>query len=226
MMGGYEGGYPQYHAGYEDRGGHGAGLQWPGGYHGHHHSQGSPTQRYPYYDSRSGYYAHSVSSSQGVTADPGGGSWHEPVSGSRSDSPGPGSGPGGYPAPTASTANMYSCKMQTPPSPQDTKVRPDRREVREELVITLRSLQMEGAAGHPAQYPGYTSCGQSWNNNLPPGHVQNSYSLAHGQPSPLPPGGPQGGPGSAPVPSPLYPWMRSQFGKLPSVLQYCSTAIL
>ena len=129
MMGGYEGGYPQYHAGYEDRGGHGAGLQWPGGYHGHHHSggsAGSPTQRYPYYDSRSGYYAHSVSSSQAVTADPGGGSWHEPVSGSRSESPGPGSGPGGYPAPPSN--NMYSCKMQTPPSPQDTKVRQGREE--------------------------------------------------------------------------------------------------
>ena len=79
---------------------------------------------------------------------------------------------------------------------------------------------MEGGGGsHPAQYPGYSSCGQSWNNNLPPQHVQNSYSLAaHGQPSPLPPGGPQGGPGSAPVPSPLYPWMRSQFGKFDSAL--------
>ena len=80
---------------------------------------------------------------------------------------------------------------------------------------------MEGGAAHPAQYPGgYTSCGQSWNNNLPPGHVQSGYSHSlapHGQPSPLPPGGPQGGPGSAPVPSPLYPWMRSQFGKFPSV---------
>ena len=70
---------------------------------------------------------------------------------------------------------------------------------------------MEGGG----QYPGYMpTCTQSWNNNIPggPGHVQNSYSLAgHGQPSPLPPGGPQGG--QAPVPSPLYPWMRSQFGK-------------
>ena len=124
MMGGYEGGYPQYHAGYEDRGGHGAGLQWPGGYHGHHQGQASPSQRYPYYDSRSGYYAaaHSVSSSQAVSGEAGGGSWHEPVS--RSDSPGPGSGPGGYPAPANSSNNMYSCKMQTPPSPQDTKVRP------------------------------------------------------------------------------------------------------
>ena len=55
MMGGYEAGYQavSYHAGgYEDRG-HGG--QWPG-YHHHHatvaHSQNSPTQRYPYYDSR------------------------------------------------------------------------------------------------------------------------------------------------------------------------------
>ena len=77
-------------------------------------------------------------------------------------------------------------------------------------------FQMEGGG---SQYPGYMpSCTQSWNNNLPGGpgsHVQNSYSLAGhgGQPSPLPPGGPQGGHGQAPVPSPLYPWMRSQFGK-------------
>ena len=129
MMGGYEGGYPQYHAGYEDRGGHGAGsLQWPG-YHGHHHSQGSPTpsQRYPYYDSRTGYYGHSVTSGQAVAGEGGGGSWHEPVSvaGSRADSPGP-----GYPAPAATSANMYnSCKMQSPPSPQETKVREGRRAV-------------------------------------------------------------------------------------------------
>ena len=70
------------------------------------------------------------------------------------------------------------------------------------------------------------NCTQSWNNNIPPGagpgpgggpgHVQNSYALGHGQPSPLPPGpgGPGGPGGQAPVPSPLYPWMRSQFGKL------------
>ena len=83
-------------------------------------------------------------------------------------------------------------------------------------------LQMEGGAGAGPGYPGYMpACTQTWNNNLPgagagAGHVQNSYSLApHGQPSPLPPGpgGPQGGPGQAPVPSPLYPWMRSQFGE-------------
>ena len=60
MMSGYEGGYqsvPGYHAaGYEDRG---HGVQWPG-YHHHHgaaHSQGSPTQRYPYYDSRQVMYS-------------------------------------------------------------------------------------------------------------------------------------------------------------------------
>ena len=79
------------------------------------------------------------------------------------------------------------------------------------MIFDITYLQMEGGG----QYPGYMpTCTQSWNNNIPggPGHVQNSYSLAgHGQPSPLPPGGPQGG--QAPVPSPLYPWMRSQFGK-------------
>ena len=68
------------------------------------------------------------------------------------------------------------------------------------------------------------NCTQSWNNNIPPGagpgggpgHVQNSYALGHGQPSPLPPGpgGPGGPGGQTPVPSPLYPWMRSQFGEL------------
>ena len=107
----------------------------------------------------------------------------------------------------------YSCKMQTPPSPQETKVRGG--EGRRDNELMMKYFQMEGGAAHPGQYPGYSSCGQSWNNNLPPQHVQSGYSLAaHGQPSPLPPGGPQGGPGSAPVPSPLYPWMRSQFGKL------------
>ena len=108
----------------------------------------------------------------------------------------------------------YTCKMQTPPSPQETKVRAGaaRRPLTE---LMMKYFQMEGGAAHPGQYPGYSSCGQSWNNDLPAGHVQSGYSLPpHGQPSPLPPGGPQGGPGSAPVPSPLYPWMRSQFGKL------------
>ena len=45
-------------------------------------------------------------------------------------------------------------------------------------------------------------------------HVGNAYNLSGpGQPSPVPPGGPQGSQGG-PVPSPLYPWMRSQFGKV------------
>ena len=77
-----------------------------------------------------------------------------------------------------------------------------------------------GAPPHPGQYPAYPGgCGQTagpgaWNNNVPNQHLANSYSLAgHGQPSPVPPGGPQGGPQGAAVPSPLYPWMRSQFGK-------------
>ena len=68
-----------------------------------------------------------------------------------------------------------------------------------------------GTVPHPGQYPAYP-CTQppgAWNNNVPSQHLANSYSLAgHGQPSPVPPGGQ-----SAPVPSPLYPWMRSQFGK-------------
>lgn len=71
-----------------------------------------------------------------------------------------------------------------------------------------------GTGPHPGQYPAYP-CTQppgAWNNNVPSQHLANTYSLAgHGQPSPIPPGG-QGGQ-SAPVPSPLYPWMRSQFGE-------------
>ena len=74
-----------------------------------------------------------------------------------------------------------------------------------------------GAPPHPVQYPGYPGCAQApgvgWNNNTPNQHLGNAYGLApHGQPSPVTPGGPQGGQ-SAPVPSPLYPWMRSQFGE-------------
>ena len=63
MMGAYTGpeGYSAYHGGYEEAAARHGGA-WPGGvagagYHHHHHaslahSQGSPTQRYPYYDSR------------------------------------------------------------------------------------------------------------------------------------------------------------------------------
>ncbi len=73
---------------------------------------------------RNGYYAHAPG--QGVTGDPGAGagSWHEPVSGARSDSPGggAGAGTGQYPGQGAGQ-NMYTCKMQGPPSPQETKVR-------------------------------------------------------------------------------------------------------
>ena len=70
--GGYEpGGYGGYHGGYEDTR-HGA-VQWPGagaGYH-HHagaaHSQGSPTQRYPYYDSRCGLHPALLNQTSSVT---------------------------------------------------------------------------------------------------------------------------------------------------------------
>ena len=62
MMGAYTGGpegYGAYHGGYEEAAARHGGA-WPGGvagagYHHHHHAslaQGSPTQRYPYYDSR------------------------------------------------------------------------------------------------------------------------------------------------------------------------------
>ena len=147
VMMGYEGSFPhpQYNNGYEERHARPS-IQWPG-YHGHHHggvehSQGSPTQRYPYYDSRNGYYSHTVATSQGVTSDPGGGSWHEPVSGSRADSPGP-AGAGGPGYPPANSGNMYSCKMQGPPSPQDTKVRREVGQVGRSDISTCRWREEE-----------------------------------------------------------------------------------
>ena len=124
--------YPAHqYAGYPGCGDDTRHQQWPG-YHHHQQLQGSPTQRYPYYDSRlvvftdllprNGYYVHGVAG-QGVGGDPGGGSWHEPVGGSsRADSPSsvPAGVAGTYPG--QGPQAMYSCKMQGPPSPQDTKV--------------------------------------------------------------------------------------------------------
>ena len=84
----------------------------------------------------------------------------------------------------------------------------------------------EGKLGDESQgphaYPPYAPCSQSpggtWTNNVAaqhPGYM----SGAGGQPSPVP-GVPQTGSQTqaqaanpqAPLPSPLYPWMRSQFG--------------
>ena len=66
--------------------------------------------------SRNGYYLHGVSGVAEPVA--GAGSWHEPVSShssvARPDSPSQAS----YQA----QANMYSCKLQGPPSPPETKV--------------------------------------------------------------------------------------------------------
>jgi len=197
-MGGYEagvGGYPTSHPSYPSYPGCGEETrphqQWPS-YPGHHGvQQGSPTQhRYPYYDSRNGYYVHpSAQPGQAVGADAGSGSWHEPVSSgttTRSESPGGVVGASGYPQMTYS-----SCKMTgAPPSPQEPKM----------------EAGVSSPPGPHAQYPGYPGCPQTtpgWNNNLPGQHT--GYMAAHGQPSPVAQG--QG----APVPSPLYPWMRSQF---------------
>lgn len=198
-MTGYEGagGYPGPGHGYPSYPGCGDegrthSQQWPGYSHHTGVQQGSPTQhRYPYYDTRNGYYVH-PSTGQAVTGDPGGGSWHEPVSSvSRADSPGAvGAVGAGAPYPQA----MYSsCKMQGPPSPQEPKM----------------EAGSVPPGPHPAQYPGYVpGCpqGPGWNNNLPGQHSA-GYMAGHGQPSPVPPGGP----GGSSVPSPLYPWMRSQF---------------
>jgi len=176
-------------------------YEW-GQYHPHpHHMQGSPSERYPYYDNRNGYYGGGVE-----------GGWHEPL---------PQAQPGRTgedptqqqqqqqqegvvgPQPYGQQPSMYPCKLQgQPPSPGENK-----------------GISDEGGGGTAAAlpYPGYAPCSQSpgatWNNNVG-GYM--------GQPSPnsqvqggqvTPQGTPQQATPQAPLPSPLYPWMRSQFDR-------------
>jgi hypothetical protein len=194
--------------------------------------QGSPThqqhQRYNYYD-RNGYYVHDAQS------------WHEPVGVSvggaaaagqagpvRPDSPSavamptqpvvppvvaPQSQPHSYPSPSAQPQPpqphhaAYSCKLSAsgaPPSP------------------TQKSEH--------AQYGQYAQCAQPqqpqqqvvYNNNL-----HGAYALTpehqHGQPSPVgAQAQPQNNTAQAQLPSPLYPWMRSQFGKCANATSVCT----
>ena len=213
----------------------------------HQQMQGSPSQRYPYYD-RNGYYQH-----QQQHLDPQ--SWHEPVAAAsaavstgattpgannRSDSPTslsqpqhsfPGATPPGaaqsqtqqagsggpvQPPPQQSQANVnqYSCKLApVPPSPPASETAPSQHQYQQYPC----PLGGQNQAQQPQQ--------AIYNNNLPQ-QVHNTYALTsdHGQPSPVGPGSaggpqntqqPQQAPSTpqAPLPSPLYPWMRSQFGK-------------
>jgi len=173
---------------------------WGVQYQGHPHQQvpgqGSPTERYPYYDNRNGYYGH-----PGGHVDPGG-QWHEPVSGG-SEAAQPREGSPSQMAhhyqPVPGQQGMYPCKMQGgPPSPGEAKLGED--------------------SQGPHVYPPYAPCSQSpggtWTNNVGGQHP----GYMPGQPSPVPGVTQAGAPGpqpqaavQAPLPSPLYPWMRSQF---------------
>ncbi len=133
------------------------------------------------------------------------------------------------PPPQTSGVNQYSCKLAAgtatgPPSPTQQQ----------------QQQKTEPQQQQQHQYQQYqcpiTPQSQVYNNNLPPQH--NTYGLNEVQPSPVSGqgggggngagggpggGGPGGGPPQqqppqAPLPSPLYPWMRSQFGKLMSLL--------
>jgi len=182
---------PQVYPGYE---GDPRQQQWlPYQHQGHHTvpGQGSPTDRYPgYYDNRSGYYGH-----------PGQEGWHEPLPGAvpREGSPGMGHH---YPVPPGQP--MYPCKMQGgPDSPGEAKA-------------------SEEAPHYPSAAPPYAPCSQSpgaqaaWSSNLGgPAAPHAGYMApdtghpspqAHAAGAPQPQATPQ-----APLPSPLYPWMRSQF---------------
>ena len=86
----------------------------------------------------------------------------------------------------------------------------------------------EGGGGVVPPHPGYAPfapCSQSpggtWNNNVggayiphpSPSAVAGGGGGGGGGPPVTPQGTPQQPPPQAPQPSPLYPWMRSQFGE-------------
>ena len=82
-----------------------------------------------------------------------------------------------------------------------------------------KGLPDEGG-GAPLTYPAYAPCSQSpgatWNNNVAGGAGymgQHSPSQVPQGAQVTPQGTPQQGTPQAPLPSPLYPWMRSQFGE-------------
>jgi len=201
---------PQVYPGYEGGGGGGdpRQQQWvPYQHQGGHHQlpgQGSPTERYPYYDNRTGYYGH-----------PGQEGWHEPLPGavprwaegapSPSREGSPGMAAHHYSVPPGQQG-MYPCKMQSgPDSPGDGKA-------------------AEETPHYPTSGPPYAPCSQSpgaqaaaWSGNLGTGPQgpHPAYMGGEGHPSPQAhanSGAPtQQATPQAPLPSPLYPWMRSQF---------------
>ena len=74
----------------------------------------------------------------------------------------------------------------------------------------------EGVAPHPG-YPAFAPCSQSpggtWNNNVAGAYIPHPSPSAVPGGQGTPQGTPQQGTPQAPLPSPLYPWMRSQFGR-------------
>ena len=170
---------------------------------------------------RNGYYGHPGT---GTHLDPAG-QWHEPVSGeahgAREGSPG--LTPHHYQHLHTQSQGMYPCKMQgAPPSPG------------EKLVEGDAGGGGGGGGGGGALYPPYpVPCSQSPGGTWTAGSVPPTapHFMPGGQPSPGHPGHPGqhpgqppqqhqqqqsgqsgGGGGQATLPSPLYPWMRSQFG--------------
>jgi len=203
---------PQVYPGYEGAaaaGGDPRQQQWvPYQHQGGHHQlpgQGSPTERYPYYDNRTGYYGH-----------PGQEGWHEPLPGavprwaegapSPSREGSPGMAGHHYSVPPSGQQGMYPCKMQSgPDSPGEGKA-------------------TEETPHYPTSGPPYAPCSQSpgaqaaaWSANLgtAPQGPHPAYMGGEGHPSPQAhanSGAPaQQATPQAPLPSPLYPWMRSQF---------------
>lgn len=140
---------------------------------------------------------------------------------------------------TGSSSVNYSCKMAVQPPAHSaagaTPPSPTQQKTNDNPQIYSGGQSQYGACqlNQNSQQPGGGAATPFSNSNpLQPPQGQQSYcgsdggsatgSSAHvGQPSPgqqqPPPGGPPG-PGQnqapqAPLPSPLYPWMRSQFGK-------------
>ena len=115
-----------------------------------------------------------------------------------------------YPGPPQQQA-MYPCKMQGgPDSPGPGK-------------------EGEEAPHYPATGPPYAPCSLSpgaqaaWSNNLGagppgghPGYMEQGHPSPQGHGAPAQQAPAQQATPQAPLPSPLYPWMRSQFGGIQS----------
>lgn len=195
--------------------------------------QGSPTQhRYPYYD-RNGYYVHQGSGSDSQNA-----TWHEPVPPSgRPDSPiGVQQVTAQHHLFNQQGQTQYTCKLASnnPPSPQ-VQQKIESSSQPHPTVSSQPQYQQYPCTITQSQHP------QIYNNNIPqpnqpppppppppPSSAQQCSATGPGSavvPSPynigqeqhtqanLNPSQPntQQNASQAPLPSPLYPWMRSQF---------------